>query len=445
MVSRETPKPFTIAIVGGGIGGVSLAISLAAQNVPFHIYESAPSFGEIGAGVAFGPNVVRAIHGISPAMLRAYARHVTANEPPETAAAFLTYRKGDGPAAGPAKLFDLVGPVQEVGGAGTFPARCSAHRAHLLDELVRLLPEGTASFGKALVSIDEESGRGRGEVRLVFADGSSATASAVVGCDGIKSVTRQYLHGPEAKARYSGFYGYRAMAPRAQYERVLGPELASIGNAFTCWNGYAISYPVDHGSFVNMFATCAPPGSVWEDQEWKIPSSTDEMLRDLEGWHPGLLELLRKHGDGQKWAMFHYPHDQAYAQDRVCLLGDSAHATTPHLGAGAGMAVEDAFILGRLLGSIQDTACIPHVFKCYDAVRKPRTQEVVRNSKDQVATYIATSSAEEETLEHLKRESHLRFLKVWDFDLDGSLAEALSILETGIEENRGQTIRPQGI
>lgn len=452
MAHQEPTRPFTIAIVGGGIGGVALGLSLHAQQVPFHIYESAASFGEIGAGVTFGPNVIRALHGISPAMLQAYAKHVTTNEPPARPDAFLTYRRGcclpgdgvvgegsGGGAAGrdavPERLFDLLGPVQEIDGM-RFPARCSVHRAHLLDELVRLLPAGSASFGKTLVGLREQEDSGGQDgtheaVVLAFADGSTAAASAVVGCDGIKSAVRKYLHGPDAAAEYSGFFGYRAMAPRAEYERVLGRELAATGNVFVCPNGYTIAYPVDHGSALNMFATCVQPGSTWQDREWKIPSDREELSRDLEGWHPGVLELLLQHGNGEKWAMFHSPHDQPYHRRRVCLLGDAAHATTPHMGAGAGMAIEDAFILGRLLGSIRSAADIAKVFRAYDRIRRPRTQEIVTESKDNVSRFTATSRAKGEDLERLKAESHAKFGLVFDVDLYQSLSEALAIVTNG--------------
>lgn len=454
--SPREPSPFSVAIIGGGIGGVSLAIGLAAQNIPFHIYEAAASFGEIGAGVSFGPNVIRAIHGLAPAMLRAYARHVTANEPAELADAFLTYRKGFLEEQAfdeklyrewmPEEKFHLRGKVQEIDGT-RFPVRCCVHRAHLLNEWVRLLPEGSATFGKALVKIDERSTtsvRGEdGQVVLTFSDGSTATASAVVGCDGIKSVTRRYLHGPDATAKYSGFFGYRAMAPRAAYERVLGSQLAATGNLFLCQNGYTIAYPVDHGVTLNMFATClqaedgtAPPS--WEGgAEWKIPSSEAELRRDLRGWHPGVVDLLVQHGNGEKWAMFHSPHEARYYRGRVCITGDAAHATTPHMGAGAGMAIEDAFVLSGLFAAAARTTKgrgqlgahdIPGLFEAYDAVRRPRSQMVVRESAANVARYCAISCAEDDELERLRGEAHRLNGRLWDLDLDKSLAEAISIM-----------------
>lgn len=430
----KKPLPGTIAIIGGGLGGVALAIGLARQGVPFHIYEAAPSFGEIGAGVTFGPNVIRAMHGISPALLRAYARHVTANEPPDTAGAFLTCRKGHAPAAGGGgdrdgleRVFDIAGAVQEVGGVA-FPARCSVHRARLLDEIVGLLPGGSASFGKPLVGV-RETGVGGGNVLLEFADGTSALASAVVGCDGIRSVTRRHLHGPDAEAVFSGFHGYRAMVKRADYEAVLGKELAATGNLFLCSDGYTIAYPVDHGAALNMFATCVKPGYQWVDDAWQIPSTTEELLGDTKGWHPGVVDLLVKHGTIVKWAMFHSPHDKLYFRDRICIMGDAAHATTPHMGAGAGMAIEDAFILSQLLGKAHGLEDVSRAFEAYDAVRRPRTQRVITDSKDNVARYLVTADAEGEELQRALDGYQVKFGWLWKIDLDDHLQEAVSIFE----------------
>lgn len=462
----NTPK---IAIVGGGIGGIALAIGLAAQNVPFHIFESAPSFGEIGAGISFGGNVIRAIQGLSPAMLRAFARHVTANEADELLDAFLTYRKGvlDCPSGEkseeedtqryrkwvPEEIFNLRGRVQQVGGT-RFPVRCCVHRAHLLDEWARLLPPGSATFGKTLVQIVEDDERD--VVRLTFSDGSTAWASAVVGCDGIKSTTRRHLHGAnQGAARYSGFFGYRAMAPRAAFEAALGPDLAATGNLFLCPNGYTIAYPVDHGAALNMFATCLQrEGTTWGDPAaWKIPSTEAELRGDLRGWHPGVVDLLVQHGNGEKWAMFHCPHDELYCRPggRVCIMGDAAHATTPHVGAGAGMAIEDAFILSGLLGCVQKNRSlqeaadsssykhklggeIPAVFQAYDAVRRPRSQRVVRESAENVARYCAISRAEGDELERLRVEAHQLGEWLWDFDLDESLAEAIRLMNNVLRD-----------
>lgn len=433
MGSTDPQKPFTIAIVGGGIGGVALAIGLAARGVPFHVYESAPSFGEIGAGVTFGPNVIRAMHGLSPAMLRAYARHVTTNEPPELADAFLTYRRGWVPegACGdtrePPEIFNMVNRVQEVDGM-TFPVRCCVHRAKLLDELVRLLPADSASFNKTFVSATEKSGDAEGGVHLSFADGSTATASAVVGCDGIKSRARKLVHGPGAEPEFTGYVGYRAMVPRMDFERVMGKGLAGTGNLFLCPSGHAVAYPVEHGSAVNIYATSSPPGGIWKEKEWRVPLGEGELADACRELHPGLVKLLLEHGSGETWATFHYQQDKPYSHGRMCIMGDAAHATTPHMGAGAGMAIEDAFMLSGLLGSIDTSADIERAFRAFDRARRPRTQEVLERSGKNVLRYHALATAEGAELSRLRAESFEAFGWLFDFDLDDSLQKAISTL-----------------
>lgn len=86
--------------------------------------------------------------------------------------------------------------------------RCGVHRARFLDELVKLTPDSTVSFRKSLVGIDRLSKPEGGGVRLHFVDGSTATASAVIGCDGIKSKTRGYLFNHKVNPEYTGEYGY---------------------------------------------------------------------------------------------------------------------------------------------------------------------------------------------------------------------------------------------
>ena len=94
-INGMTPtKPFNIAIVGGGLGGVALAIGLIKRGVPTHIYEAAARFGEIGAGVIFGPNLVRALNLIEPAMIQGLKKCATFNESADGIHTWLSWRYG---------------------------------------------------------------------------------------------------------------------------------------------------------------------------------------------------------------------------------------------------------------------------------------------------------------------------------------------------------------
>lgn len=228
MAASKSTKSFSLAIVGGGIGGLCLAVALVHHDVPVHVYEAAPAFSEIGAGVGLGPNAVRAMALLDPAILEGYKRCETRNVSVSEQGRFFNFRYGmakpsaDGMVAG--QLFcDLR--------SGTVTS--SIHRARFLNELVNLMPEGAASFGKRLVGI-EHHGEG---VRLKFSDGTEANHDAVVGCDGIKSQVRKLLLGEGDRASepvFSGHYCYRGLVPADKAIKVLGEDLALESQMCKC-------------------------------------------------------------------------------------------------------------------------------------------------------------------------------------------------------------------
>lgn len=421
--SSSSEKPFSVAIVGGGLGGVVLGIALLQQKVPFHIYEAAASFGEIGAGVAFGPNSVRALGLIAPVLLDAYRRHATTNETPELFRTFMQFREGTnklGPHGG--HLFDIHGGDLALKRTG-LPARCCVHRAKFLDEIVNLLPSSATTFGKSLVDIVDNYG-GKNEYLLKFADGSTAVASVVIGCDGIRSPTRRHIHGPDAQPVYANEYAYRAFVPRAAYKEAMGPQLTGNGQIYVGQGGYIVTYPVEHGSFINMVAARNKPGSTWAHNTWQIPSTAEEVLEDFNGWHPTLINLLIQYGTKDKWALFDNQHKAKYYRGRVCLLGDSAHATTPHLGAGAGMAMEDSYVLSRLLGDCESIEDVESAFEAYDETRRPRSQELVRLSRLSGLTYSFLDGNVESDVTKMQNAMQDRYNWLWDADLEEVLESA---------------------
>ncbi|KAL0264700.1 hypothetical protein SLS55_000651 [Diplodia seriata] len=433
-------KPFTVAIVGGGLGGVVLAIALLAQRVPVHIYEAAKGFGEIGAGVAFGPNSVLSLGLVSPALLQAYAKHATCNASARLQSTFLSVRYGMSADAKGAReatsggneahcpgewCFDLnsdgCGPTSTG-----FPTRCCVHRAKFLEEIIKLVPAGTASFSKSLTKIDEPT-VGGGGVRLHFSDGTSATASAVIGCDGIKSKARLFVHGPEAQPMYTGDYAYRAMVPSDAFEKTMGRELTLNGQMYVGRGGYIITYPVEHGRLVNMVACRCKPGSTWGHESWLLPSTEEEMRAELQGWHPRLIELFSAYSTKDKWALFDYPHQKPYCRGPVCLLGDAAHAAAPHLGAGAGQAMEDAYVLSRLLGKADKAEDLPNMFQAYDAVRRPRTQQIVQWSRLSGRALACLEEGVGDDCAMIEAVSNQRFRAVWDENLERELQKATAL------------------
>jgi salicylate hydroxylase len=133
------------------------------------------------------------------------------------------------------------------------------------------------------------------------------------------------------------------------------------------------------------------------------------------------------------WALFDHPPAPTYYKGRLAILGDAAHASTPHQGAGAGQAIEDAYILTHLLGKIDSAADIEDAFRAYDSVRRPRSQKVVRTSRGAAALYEFEDDNVGADLDLIKKTLEARYDWIWDEDLPQQLKKAQDVM--GIKSN----------
>lgn len=198
MAEMNGHKKINVAIIGGGMGGLCLAIGLLKHpHLNVQIYEAAHKFSEIGAGVAFGPNAQRALRLIGSSTENAYLKQRTNNGWKEMENVFFEYRYGMGPKEG-----ELIATVKNETGQST------VHRAKFLEEFVALIPKEICHFGKRLTKLTEtQSG-----VHLDFKDGTTVEADAVFGCDGVHSVIRAHLLGetnPLTQAQFTHSVAYR--------------------------------------------------------------------------------------------------------------------------------------------------------------------------------------------------------------------------------------------
>ncbi|KAJ0158592.1 Salicylate hydroxylase, partial [Colletotrichum tanaceti] len=343
-------KSFSVAVVGGGVGGLTLTLQLLQSRIPVTLYEQAAEFGEIGAGVSFGPNALRAMSLISPHVRRAFETHATRNQWEDHRDVWFDFRYGES-CGGRRREGELIHRlVCETG-------QTSVHRAHFLDELVKLLPEGVARFGKRAVDYEEYEDYDDGGTRVLlrFQDGTTAVHDAVVACDGIKSRLRSVMLGeanPASKAVFSGKYAYRGLVPMEEAEQVLGEELARNSQMYSGRHGHILTFSVAKGKMMNVVAFHS--ADEWPSDKWVVSVDKETMLRDFEGWGEQCRKIIRMMRKPDVWALFDHPPSPTYYRGRVCLLGDAAHASTPHKGSGAGMAIEDACVLGNLLALVPD-------------------------------------------------------------------------------------------
>ncbi len=128
------------------------------------------------------------------------------------------------------------------------------------------------------------------------------------------------------------------------------------------------------------------------------------------------------------WALFDHPPAPTYFKGRFALLGDAAHASTPHQGAGAGQAIEDAFILSKLLGQLNSAHEIERAFHAYDAIRRPRSQKVVATSRDAVKIYEFEDEKLGTDLDMIKRTLEMRYNWIWEVNLLQQLNKAQDIM-----------------
>ncbi|KAF4625792.1 hypothetical protein G7Y89_g12371 [Cudoniella acicularis] len=429
MALTNTPKmPFHVAVCGGGIGGLCTAIGLLHNNVPCTLYESAAAFEEIGAGVSFGPNAIRAMNLLDPEIKIGYDRIATKNAWPEKQKFWFDFNLGMKEEAwektgmkAPGK--DGLRVAQVVAGD---VGQCSVHRAHFLDVLVKLIPEGVAKLGKRVENVEKKGEK----MVLTFGDGTHAEADAVIGCDGVKSRTRQILLGESHEntdPTFTGKYAYRGLIPMEKAVEVLGDELARNAQMHMGHHGHVLTFPIENGRTMNVVAFRTKDGE-WGNEKWVLPMKKEDMFRDFAGWGDSVMSILPLMEKPDVWALFDHPPAPTYYKGCLAILGDAAHASTPHQGAGAGQAIEDAYIISNLLGQVDSVDDIEKAFKAYDTIRRPRSQKVVTTSRD--ASYIY--EFEDETLgsdlKMIKETLEKRYDWIWDEDMPNQLEQAQNVM-----------------
>lgn len=323
-----TEKNWRIAIVGGGIGGLTLALALRERGIDATVYERTAELREVGAAVALSANATR--------LLDRFGLHedLAAVSAVPTQLIFRDGRSGDRIAAVP-----VGDDYREQFGASFW----GIHRAQLQRILSTAVGPGQIHLAKELVSLEDTGD----EVLLRFADGSDATANLVVGADGARSLIRKIIVGHD-DAIYSGRSGFRGIVPVADLPTLPDPRAVQF------WlgpDGHLLHYPIGHGSDeVNFLLVRREPAS-WPGPEWVRPSEEGEQLRGfgLDGWHPAVREMLSAVPTSPRWALFRRPPLRQWSRGRVVLLGDAAHALVPHHGQGANQTIEDSWVLADCL------------------------------------------------------------------------------------------------
>lgn len=273
MGSHTTPKSFTVTIIGGGIGGLTLAAGLLRRNIPVEIYEAASEFKEIGLGLSIGPAAHRAMPLIDPQIRDIYDSLVTTHA---DSPGYEAYRQTwfEVVWASGVKEGELLMDLKALPSGQT-----TLRRSSFLDALVQLIPGEIVHFGKRLESFCE----GADGVELRFDDGGVVHADVVVGCDGIKSKVKESMLPDESKVaqpRYSGMYGYRAVLEMEDMVKAVGDQRARVSTMYIGKGAYGISYPIHRAKKVNVGVYIL--SEEWDHGSWVRPAKREDMERDTE-------------------------------------------------------------------------------------------------------------------------------------------------------------------
>jgi salicylate hydroxylase/6-hydroxynicotinate 3-monooxygenase len=339
----------SIAIVGAGMGGLAAAATLRQAGIDVRVYEQASRFTRIGAGIQMMPNSMKVLRGIG---IEERLRRVS----------FQPYSHLNREWDTGEVVRELPMP-EDLFGA---PYLCM-HRAELHDALLSAIPADIVHLEKKLEGLEQNSET----VTLFFSGGTRAQANAVIGADGVHSVVRDIIIGPDMPL-HKGRIAYRAVFPATLLNGF------DIGASRTKWWGtdrHIVIYYTTRDRSEVYFVTSVPEPAEWLTREsWSAKGEVKELRQEYEGFHHDVRAVLEACPDCHKWAILEREPLPRWSEGRVTLLGDACHPMTPYMAQGAAAAIEDAAVLARCLKLCGDD--VEAAFRLYEAHRKPRTSRI---------------------------------------------------------------------
>ncbi|MBY8857542.1 FAD-dependent monooxygenase [Nocardia sp. CA2R105] len=358
-----------VAIVGAGIGGLTAGIALHRRGIDVTIYEKARELRELGAGVVIGANGARVYDSLG--LLDSIAAIAGKSST-------VTMQTWQGQA--------LPGYRPPYPAAETY----SLHRAEFQNLLVAAMPPGTVRLGhECVAAVEDERG-----VRIDFADGSTTHADLLIGADGIHSAI-QPLVGAKSAPVSEGIMAYRGLIPAERLDGIYDMGLWSLwvgpGQSF-------LTYPVSDGALLNLVAFV--PTDLDVEESWSAPGDVAALAAAYDGWDRQVRDVIAVMDQTFRWGIYDREPMRGWSTDRITLLGDSAHAVTPHLGQGANQSVEDAITLAVLL----ENACaadIPAQLRRYEELRVERNRQVREGAREAGQLYRSTGLSPEQQADRI--------------------------------------------
>lgn len=355
-------------IIGCGIAGPVMALFLQQVGIAAEVYEAQPAgLDEAGAFLNLAPNGVNILK-----MLEIDHRLETAG----FHSAGMTFFNGSGKRLA---HLDSSQEEQRYGSRNVMIKRGQLHRVLREETVRRGIP---VHFNKKLIGIRPNGLQG---VTARFEDGTEANGLLLIGCDGIHSRTRQLVFPNAPQPAYTGLVDCGGFA------RLATGLPASEGMQMTFGKKAFFGYIAKADGEVYWFSNVAWPA---EPQRNELAAISDaawrERLLHNHGSDPAPIPAIIRATPGAigKWPVYDMPSLPTWHKGPVCLIGDAAHATSPHSGQGASLALEDAAVLAQCL---RDTLKVEHAFARFESLRKNWVEKIVRQARRTGSGKVATN------------------------------------------------------
>lgn len=335
-----------VLVVGGGIGGITCMLALRKRGVDAQLFEQAPAFGQVGAGLQISSNAARILLNLGlGAALKKVATYPEARD----------YRGWD---TGERLYYTPLGQKAEAHFGSPYYA---AHRAELLDVLLSELDEDEVRLGSRVERVDQDA---RG-VTLTLADGATAHGDILVGADGIHSTIRAHLFGKELP-RYTGNVAWRGLVPA---ERVAHLDLGSVVGVWMGPNRSIVQYYISAGRTFNWIGISRSSEPARES--WLAEGKIADALAEYDGWHSTIRTIIAATPKVLRQALYDREPLPDWQASRIVLLGDAAHPMMPFYAQGGAQSIEDAYVLAGCIAEGRDDplAALARFVK----MRQPRT------------------------------------------------------------------------
>ncbi|KAM0425807.1 hypothetical protein ACHAPT_009058 [Fusarium lateritium] len=360
-------------IIGGGPAGLAAALRLHQKtNILCTVYELRPEPTTLGGAIGIPPNGLRLLDrlGVLDKLQKRGSNHSN-----------LAMHSINGSMLGQQ---DLIGAARDITGFGYLRIKRTELQKVMTDAIDKAaIP---IHYNKQLTSI-KDTAEG---VEVTFSDGTVDTGDLLLGCDGIHSSVRRLHVDPEQTPEYTGMAGLGALVPASKLSEPARSQIKGMNITMT-----------QEGMLLAMTCTASDDEFFWAfSKEVPLPDSGDardgwEVRRkeEVDGFKSTLLDILKNAGG--EWGnimkqlvnntsvvkfypTYKLPLGRPWNKGRCLLLGDAAHAMPPHAGQGVSMALEDVFLLSRLLEN--QTQPLQETLNKFTKIRRPRVDELASRS-----------------------------------------------------------------